>query len=129
MAIFFASTPRYLDRSDQEQWAIIDRLLTQHEDACHEAGGNWVAGFADAHCSVSYPPPDTSWYVRPTENPLYLPFDFLSIIFIVVALVGIMGTLLLAMETIGGISVRLWEQHGSLKLPSIFSQRGKFRNN
>ena len=64
-------TPQYTNMTYEESGEQMSKLFSDRANACREAGGNWIVGFADARCTIAYQSPDTSWYIVPEINPDY----------------------------------------------------------
>lgn len=86
-------TPRYLNKSDAQQWADDARRFNDAAESCRQAGGTWWAGFADFGCSVPMEWPKNEWYVRPIPNPRYELYDWLCPLGMAIALFLACGAL------------------------------------
>jgi len=96
---FFVSPPaQYANMSSAQEFQQIDRIYTDQAQACRDAGGAWMVGFADAYCTVAYTPPDTSWYIVPVDNPAYGVWDAINLLSVTVLLAGACGLLVLGGE-------------------------------
>src|SRR5258708_1754316 len=75
----------YTNMSETKANAQVDRWLAEDVTACQNAGGDWVAGFSQAGCNVSYTEPDhSSWFVSPIENPSFNTWQNITFLLIVI---------------------------------------------
>ena len=86
-------TPRYTNKTEQQQSSDMTKIFYDMSVACEKAGGTWVVGFTQALCSVAdYERPDTSWYQVPQFNELWDWLDKISSgLFVLGIVVGILA--------------------------------------
>lgn len=59
----------YLNMTEAQSDAQMNRFMSEYETACDKAGGSFEAG--QYPCTAPIALPDQSWYIQPIDNPTY----------------------------------------------------------